>query len=159
MNDLTIPPAPTIAPRETKTEAAPTSPLDASFIARVYRTMLWFGLVCTALAAFAFHSGPAIASFVSGLILAAVLLRGQEVAVRSLLQPKSKLMGLDSKVAMVLLLPLKFVAVVAVLVAFMMLGWLRLLPLGLGFFAGQLVLVAKFAGWMLERARLSASSQ
>ena len=158
MKDLTIPPAPVGSARAIKTGApAPTSPLDAAFIARVYRSMLWFGVVCTLLAAFAFQSGPALVSFVGGLVLAGLLLRGQEVAVRALLQPKEKMMGLDPRLAMVLLLPLKFVGVVAVLVAFMLLGWLRLLPLGLGFFAGQVVLIAKFAGWWLERARLAAA--
>lgn len=153
MKNLTIPPAPVDAAPRTKPQpqAAPTSPLDASFIARVYRSMLWFGLVCTAMAAFAFQSGPEIVSFVGGLVLAAVLLRGQEVAVRSMLQPQDKMMGMDPRLAMVLLLPLKFVGVVAVLVAFNALGWLRPAPLALGFFAANLVLVAKFAGWMLTR--------
>ncbi len=153
MKNLTIPPAPVEAtrPKPQAQANAPASPLDARFIARVYRSMLWFGLVCTAMAAFAFQDGPAIVSFVGGLILAAVLLRGQEVAVRSMLQPQDKMMGLDPRLAMVLLLPLKFVGVVAVLVAFNALGWLRPAPLALGFFAANLVLVAKFAGWMLAR--------
>ena len=154
MKNLTIPPAPVAAtpPRsQPKPQVAPASPLDAAFIARVYRTMLWFGLICTAMAAFAFKTGPAVASFVGGLVLAAVLLRGQEVAVRSMLQPQEKMMGMDPRLAMVLLLPLKFVAVVAVLVAFNALGWLRPAPLALGFFAANLVLIAKFAGWMLTR--------
>ena len=155
MKNLTIPPAPIAAtPPRAKpklTQAAPTSPLDAAFIARVYRSMLWFGLICTFMAAFAFKTGPAVASFAGGLVLAAVLLRGQEVAVRSMLQPQEKMMGMDPRLAMVLLLPLKFVAVVAVLVAFNALGWLRPAPLALGFFAANLVLIAKFAGWMLTR--------
>ena len=157
MKDLTIPPAPVAAPRETKPQAAPTSPLDASFIARVYRSMLWFGIVCTMLAAFVFKTGPGLGSFVGGLVLAAVLLRGQEVAVRSLLQPQDKMLGLDARLAMVLLLPLKFVGVVAVLVFFNALGWLRPAPLALGFFAANLVLVAKFAGWMLQRLNATGS--
>ena len=159
MKNLTIPPAPVDVARPqnpprtaaTSPASAPASPLDAAFIARVYRSMLWFGLVCTAMAAFAFHNGPAIVSFVGGLVLAAVLLRGQEVAVRSMLQPQDKVLGLDPRLAMVLLLPLKFVAVVAVLVAFKALGWLEPAPLALGFFAANLVLIAKFAGWMLTR--------
>ena len=160
MKNLTIPPAPLGAARP-KTEAqttasakaatAPASPLDAAFIARVYRSMLWFGIVCTAMAAFVFQTGPAIASFAGGLVLAAVLLRGQEVAVRSMLQPQEKMMGMDPRLAMMLLLPLKFAGVVAVLVAFNALGWLRPAPLALGFFAANLVLIAKFAGWMLMR--------
>lgn len=164
MKNLTIPPAPVGATRPkpqapTRASAqAATSPLDAAFVARVYRSMLWFGLVCTAMAAFVFQSGLAVASFAGGLVLAAVLLRGQEVAVRSMLQPQEKMLGLDARLAMLLLLPLKFVGVVAVLVAFNALGWLRPAPLGLGFFAANLVLIAKFAGWMWQRARTSSGA-
>lgn len=155
MRNLTIPPAPVGAARPNQPQTAPTSTLDAAFVARVYRSMLWFGIVCTALAAFKFQTAPGLGSFVGGLVLAALLLRGQEVAVRSMLQPKDKMMGMDARLAMLLLLPLKFVGVVAVLVFFNALGWLRPVPLALGFFAAQLVLVAKFVGWMLQRARTS----
>ena len=159
MKNLTIPPAPVGAARpkpQTQGRAevgAPASPLDPAFIARVYRSMLWFGIVGTALAAFAFQSAAGVGSFVGGLVLSAVLLRSQEISVRSLLQPHEKMMGLDARLAMVLLLPLKFVAVVLVLVVFNALGLLQPGPLALGFSAGILVLLAKFAGWMLMRSR------
>ena len=155
MKNLTIPPAPANAtrPKPQSPPDAPTSPLDAAFVARVYRSMLWFGLLCTLLAAFAFPTVAGTGSFIGGLLLAALLLRGQEVAVRTMLRPTDKMMGMDARLAMVLLLPLKFVAVVAALVAFNALGVLRPGPLALGFFAAQLVLVAKFIGWMMNRAR------
>ena len=147
-----VPPAPVSAPRlETKREIA--SPLEAAFIARVYRSMAWFGALCAVLAAWAFPDAPGLGSFVGGLVLAGAMLRVQEVGVRALLQPKDKLFGMDAKLAMVLLLPLKFVALVLALVFFNALGWLRPGPLALGFFAAQLVLVAKFFGWLLARAR------
>lgn len=155
MKNLTIPPAPVGSPsvRPAKPVAAATSPLDPGFVARVYRSMLWFGAVCTLLAAFAFPTVAGTGSFIGGLLLAALLLRGQEVGVRAMLRPADKMMGLDARLAMVLLLPLKFVAVVAALVFFNALGWLRPGPLALGFFAAQLVLIAKFIGWMMNRAR------
>ena len=159
MKNLTIPPAPVDAARpKTQSQsqakfAAPASPLDAAFVARVYRSMLWFGIVCTVLAAFAFPSAAGVGSFAGGLLLSAVLLRSQEVSVRALLQPREKLMGMDARLAMVLLLPVKFVGVVLVLVVFNALGLLKPGPLALGFTAGMLVLIGKFAGWMLMRAR------
>ena len=155
MRNLTIPPAPITEPRAQMTPVAPKFTLDLGFVARVYRSMLWFGVVCTALAVPVLRTAPAIGSFVGGLVLAALLLRGQEIGVRALLQPKEKMMGLDARLAMVLLLPLKFVAVAGILVVFNALGVLRPGPLALGFFAAQLVLVAKFVGWMLQRSRVS----
>ncbi len=159
MKNLTIPPAPVeVARPKSQQSGAPAraalSPLEPAFIGRIYRSMLWFGAVCTLLAAFALKGdGAGIGSFVGGLVLAAVLLRSQEVSVRSLLQPKEKLMGMDARLAMVLLLPFKFVAVVLALVVFNALGLLRPALLALGFTAGMSVLVAKFAGWWLMRLR------
>ena len=159
MKNLTIPPAPVGAARpkpqtQTKSPAQiAASPLDAAFVSRVYRSMLWFGLVCTLLAAFAFPTVAGVGSFAGGLLLSALLLRSQEMSVRSLLQPKEKLLGLDARLAMVLLLPVKFIGVVLILVVFNALGLLKPGPLALGFTAGMLVLVAKFAGWMLTRSR------
>ncbi len=162
MKNLTIPPAPVGAARpkpQTQTKpsvpgrAQAASPLDAAFVGRVYRSMLWFGIVCTVLAAFAFQDVAGVGSFVGGLVLSAVLLRSQEVSVRALLQPREKLMGLDARLAMVLLLPVKFIGVVLILVVFNALGLLKPGPLALGFTAGMLVLVAKFVGWMMVRAR------
>ncbi len=159
MKNLTIPAPPVDAARpkpqsQAKAKAnVPASPLDAAFVARVYRSLLWFGLVCTALAAFAFPTVAGTGSFAAGIVLAAVLLRSQEVSVRALLQPREKMMGMDARLAMVLLLPVKFVAVVLALVVFNALGLLRPGPLALGFFAGNLVLIAKFAGWMWMRSR------
>ena len=160
MKNLTIPPAPVDAARpkpQAQTSArsqAATSPLDAAFVARVYRSMLWFGLVCTLLAAFVLKGdGAGLGSFVGGLLLSALLLRSQEISVRTLLQPKEKLMGMDARLAMVLLLPVKFVGVVLILVVFNALGLLKPGPLALGFTAGILVLVAKFLGWMWTRSR------
>ena len=161
MKNLTIPPAPVDAARPKPQQSgapikASASPLDPAFIGRIYRSMLWFGLVCTLLAAFALQGdGAGIGSFVGGLLLAAVLLRSQEVSVRALLQPKEKMLGMDARLAMVLLLPFKFVAVVLALVVFKALGLLQPALLALGFTAGILVLIAKFAGWWLTRLRSS----
>ena len=156
MKNLTIPPAPVGATRpkpQTKADVA-ASPLDAAFVARVYRSILWFGIVCTLLATFVLKGdGAGIGSFVGGLLLSALLLRSQEISVRTLLQPKEKLMGMDARLAMVLLLPVKFVTVVLALVVFNGLDLLRPAPLAVGFTAGIVVLVAKFAGWMWMRSR------
>ena len=161
MKNLTIPPAPVGAARpkpQAPTQAA-TSPLDAAFVARIYRSMLWFGIVCTALAAFALPNTAALGSFVGGIALSALVLRSQEVGARALLQPQEKLLGLDARLMMLLLLPLKFAALAGILIVFNALGWLRPIPLALGFTVGLLVIVAKFVGWMWQRARLSQGKQ
>ena len=166
MKNLTIPPAPVGATRPKAQSQSPAkakafvSPLDAAFVGRIYRSMLWFGAICTLLAAFALRGdGAGIGSFVAGVALSAVLLRSQEVSVRSLLQPREKMMGMDARLAMVLLLPLKLVGVVLFLVVFNALGLLRPALLALGFTAGILVVVAKFAGWMLMRMRVNTSGK
>jgi hypothetical protein len=128
------------------------SPLDAAFISRIYRSMLWFGAVITVLTASGLRSPAAVSSIVAGLVLAAVLLRAQEIATRALLRPASKLGGMDAKLFMVLLLPVKFIVIV---VALATLNYFKLIVpgyLALGFFAGQLVIVAKVFGWMIARA-------
>ena len=128
------------------------SPLDAAFLARIYRSMLWFGLVITILAAFGTKSAAIASSVVAGLFLAAALLRVQEIGVRALMRPAEQIGGFDARLLMVLLLPLKFVVIVAALVT---LNYFKLIvpgALALGFFAGQLVIVAKVAGWMMVRA-------
>jgi hypothetical protein len=128
------------------------SPLDAAFLSRIYRSMAWFGVVLIVLTAFGLNSLPATSSFAAGIVLAALLLRTQELAVRALMRPKEQLGGFDARLILVLLLPLKFVLMAAALFALNYFGLIQAAYLALGFFAGQLVIVAKVAGWMLARA-------
>ncbi len=127
------------------------SPFDAAFLRRVYRAMFLFGLLMTVIAGFGFGTLVATGSFAAGMGLAALLLRAQEASVRSLLRPATETGGLGAKLLVVLLLPLKFIAVGAALWAANSLGWLKLAPFGLGFFAGQLVLLCQVAGLLLRR--------
>ncbi len=128
------------------------SPLDAAFLARIYRSMAWFGAVLVVLAALGTKNGAIVASLASGLVLAALLLRAHEIGVRALMRPKEQLGGFDARLILALLLPLKFVLIVAVLAVLNGFGLILPAILALGFFAGQLVIVAKVVGWMLTRA-------
>ncbi len=158
MSKILVPPAP-IAARESEksgeaqaSASKTSSPLDAAFLGRIYRSMLWFGAVLVVLVALGLKSAPATTSYAAGLVLAALLLRTQELAVRALMRPKEQLGGFDARLILVLLLPLKFVLMAAALFALNYFGLIQAAYLALGFFAGQLVIVAKVAGWMLARA-------
>lgn len=127
------------------------SPFDAAFLRRVYRSMLLFGIVMTVLAGFAFPTAAGVGSFIGGMVLAAIMLRAQEVSVRSMLKPSSQTGGMEGKLLIVLLLPIKFLAIGALLWFVNSRGWLQLAPFGLGFFAAQLVLGCQVAGLLLRR--------
>lgn len=156
-----VPPPPLFgAPGEEKPkiqiQSAPSaskfqSPFDAAFLRRVYRAMLVFGALLTLLVAFGAQSVPATGSFIGGMILAALMLRVQEVSIRSMLRPAQTKGGFDPKLALVLALPLKFIGIGALLWMVNSLGWLKLGPFALGFFVGQLVLLCQVAGWLLSR--------
>jgi hypothetical protein len=141
------------APKSKKdTPSKKDSPLDAAFLGRIYRSMLWFGAFITILAALGLREGAAVSSIVAGMALAAVLLRAQEIGVRALMQPKEKMGGMDARLFMVILLPIKFLLIVVVLAT---LNYFKLIApgyLALGFFVGQLVIVAKVVGWMMTRS-------
>lgn len=128
------------------------SPFDAAFLRRVYRAMLVFGSLLALLTAFGSHSATETGSFVGGMLLAALLLRSQEIAVRGMLRPASEMGGFDAKLWMLLALPLKFFGVGALLWIANAQGWLKVAPFAIGFFAGQLVLLCQVAGWLLKRA-------
>lgn len=152
-----VPPAPVIAQGDEKpktSSSAPKvlSPFDAAFLRRVYRSMLLFGILMTVLAAYGFGTGTAAGSFVGGMLLAAVMLRGQEVAVRSMLRPASQTGGFDTKLLVVLLLPLKFIVIGGLLWGANAMNLLKLAPFALGFFAAQLILLCQVAGWLLSRS-------
>lgn len=160
MSKIAVPAAPTVELKardeqsgEMRASASKTlSPLDAAFLSRVYRSMAWFGAVITVLAVVGTRSAPVVSSLLAGLVLAALLLRAQEVGVRTLMRPASQLGGLDARLILVLVLPLKFLVLGGALFALQSFGLIDPGVLALGFFAGQLVIVAKVAGLMLARA-------
>lgn len=152
-----VPPAPVGATSEEKLKRealAPkvTSPFDAAFLRRVYRSMLIFGVPMTMLAGYGFPSVVGAGSFVGGMLLAALMLRAQEVSIRSMLRPASETGGFDAKLLLLLLLPLKFIGVGVVLWIVNSMGYLKLAPFALGFFAAQLVLICQVAGWLVSRS-------
>ena len=124
--------------------------MDEAFLSRIYRTMLWFGTVATLVAAGVFKDAAGIGSFVAGLVLAALLLRTQELLVRAVLRPKAEL-GFDPRLALMVALPLKYGIVIAALAAFQYFGLMRPAALALGFFAAQVVIIAKVFGWAAMR--------
>ncbi len=161
MSKILVPEAPhlEVAARETDkvsgASAAQTKgfpALDAAFLGRIYRSMAWFGTVLIALLALGHKGVPATVSFAGGVLLAALLLRAQEIGVRSLMRPSEQLGGFDARLILVFLLPLKFVLMAGALFVLNAFGLIRPGFLALGFFAGQLVIVAKVAGLMVSRA-------
>lgn len=161
MSKILVPEAPQLpisARGDKKPGDAPTvalksqSPLDAAFLARIYRSMAWFGAILVVLVGLGLQSVPLAASFAGGIVLAAFLLRAQEIAVRAIMRPAAQMGGMDARVFLVFLLPLKFVLMVGMLAALNYFGMIRPAFLAMGFFAGQLVIVAKVVGWMAARA-------
>ncbi|PQV64709.1 hypothetical protein B1R32_104208 [Abditibacterium utsteinense] len=127
------------------------SPLDAAFLSRIYRSMLWFGAILVILMALGFKTAPTVVSFASGVLLAALLLRAQEIGVRALMRPSEQLGGFDARLILVVLLPLKFVVMAGALYALDHFGLILPAFLAIGFFAGQCVIVAKVIGWAMTR--------
>lgn len=150
MSKISVPAAPHLEVALQKTEnarpAAPeVSPLDAAFLSRIYRSMLWFGAFLVLLSAPILGSVMGVWSFAAGIGLAALMLKAQEFFVRAVLQPKNPT-GLDARLVAALLMPLKM-ALIAVVLGFLFFkGWVWLGPLGAGFFGGNLVVLAKIAG-------------
>lgn len=154
-----VPPPPIALPQSVRGDEKPYKPqgllesFDAAFLTRTYRSMLVFGVVTTVLAAFALRSAVGAGSFVGGLLLAALLLRVQESSVRTALKPGKDASDMAVKLLVVMLMPLKLLAVGVVLWLVNAQGWLQVLPFTVGFFAGQLVILARVAGWLLSRAQ------
>ena len=131
----------------------PLAPLDAAFLGRVYGTMLWFGtlltLCCYALTA----SWMIMGSFAGGALLAALLLKSQEIFVRRVIRPKDApaYTGWDARLPLYILLPGKYILIA---VAFSTLINRHLLhPIGFtaGFIVIQTAIVAKVMGYMLAQ--------
>lgn len=154
-----VPPPPLAATQSVRGDEKPYSPrkpgllesFDAAFLARTYRSMLVFGLITTVLAAFGLRSLSGTGSFAGGLLLAALMLRVQESSVRSALKPRKDASDLAAKLLVVMLMPLKLLAVGAILWFVSAHGWLNMGVFAVGFFAAQLVIVARVAGWLLSR--------
>lgn len=164
MKDGLVPPPPlglTPGLSSGRTAAAETAAarkpakLDGAFLARVYRSMLWFGLLLTVLVGSASKQVPPAVSLAAGVALAALLLRTQEVLVGAVMRPKSETAGIDARLLMALTLPLKYIIVIGSLFALDHFQLIKPMYLGIGFFAGQLVIIAKVAGVVLAN-RMSA---
>ena len=112
--------------------------------------MAWAGAFAALLTA-AFWDAPRVGCLVGGFVLAALLLRTQEILVRAVLRPKDQMGGLDARLLLVLVLPLKYAVVIGALALMNWAGWIRPGALALGFFLGQLVIVAKVCGWILVK--------
>lgn len=158
MSKILVPDAPQVhipsrrAEKSNGGRVVSTSPLDAAFLARIYRSMAWFGVVLTVLIALGFRDAALTASFAGGVLLAAFLLRAQEIGVRALMRPAAQMGGMDARLFMLFLLPIKFLLLIGALATLNYFGMIRPALLAAGFFAGQLVIVAKVVGWMLARA-------
>ncbi|MBV9868295.1 MAG: hypothetical protein JO316_23315 [Abitibacteriaceae bacterium] len=129
----------------------PLAPLDAAFLSRTYGTMLWFGTLL-ALCAYTLTSSILITgSFAAGALLAALLLKSQELFVRRILRPKDSApyQGWDARFPLAVLLPAKYILIGT---AFALLISRHLLhPIGFtaGFMAVQTAIIAKIFGYMI----------
>lgn len=149
-----VPPAP-IADFDAKSVenvvAAPKKAkvLDLAFLPSLYRTILVGGAILTACATPIWNDARAAFSFGGGFLLAALLLKGQELIFRQL---AALVGGQKSAVGAIFLIlaPLKLVLVLAFLYFLEARGLLITIPLGLGFFAGQLLIVARILGRFLS---------
>jgi len=131
----------------------PLAPLDAAFLSRTYVTTIWFGTILTLCVYGVWQSFQIMYSFAGGIALAALLLKSQEIFVRRTIRPKNSepYQGWDTRIPVLLLLPLKYIVVGA---AFsLLLGHQLLNPLACvaGFLTLQIVIFAKIAGRLMAR--------
>lgn len=138
---------------QSPTASKPLAPLDAAFLGRTYGTMLWFGTLLT-LCAYALTASLLMAfSFAGGALLAALLLKSQEVFVRRVLRPKDgpAYEGWDARIPLFVLLPGKYILIAATF-GFLIARHL-LHPIGFtaGFMAIQTAIIAKVMGYMMAQ--------
>ena len=143
------------APQRTASSSKTVAPLDAAFLRRTYRTCAWMGPLLT-LCAYAISSGSFIVtgSFAAGALLAALLLKSQEIFVRRVLRPKGSTAyaGWDKRIPLPLLLFLKY-SLIAAAMCFLLRAQV-ITPAGFatGFMMMQLVVVARAMGRLLSRS-------
>jgi hypothetical protein len=159
-----VPPAPV----EVKAEKAQPSPrprtslteaFDAGFVSRIIASILAVGAFVMLAVLSATKSPPVAVSVFGGFVLAAVLLKSQDLFVRRVLGPVStseKNLWMRAPLAVVLVF--KYIVVGAVLGVGLEFGWLQPVALGVGFIAGQAVIVAKVIGRFVA-LKLRANSE
>lgn len=160
MRNILIPPAPTASAKSERDGAsgntlgvslAGVSPLDAAFLKRVYISLLIVGALAMGWAFLARQSVPVLVSLGAGYLLAAFLLKIQEVTVRGLLRPGGAEASL-AKMGALLLMPVKFIGVAALLAGLNVAGLLAPAAMAIGFSVALAVVLAKLGGWFLMRA-------
>lgn len=124
------------------------APLDAGFLGRTYITTLWMGTVFSICAWGMTQSLVATGSFIGGALLGALLLKSQELFVRSVIAPRSGVVEKTwiSKVPLLVLLPLKYILVALTFSFFISRGWFQPVAFIAGFLMEQVVIVSKVIG-------------
>lgn len=142
-----------LLPQPHLTASKPLAPLDAAFLSRAYGTILWFGTLL-ALCVYTLTLSTLITgSFAGGALVAALLLKSQELWAGRIMRPDSKLArrGGDARFLLVGLLAVKCV-LLGIVFAFL-LHFHLLHPIGFtaGFMAAQIALIAKIFGYMIAQ--------
>jgi len=126
-------------------------------LSRTYRTTAWFGpllAVCTYVWS---HSLPLAASYLVGVLLAVALLKSQEWLIGRLAATRQAgaYQGWDAGLPLGLLLPLKYLAIAALVGYGLHAGLLRPFAFAAGMITLQFVIVAKALGRMMTGQRMT----
>jgi hypothetical protein len=159
-----VPPAPVEVEAEKakpkpRSSASLTEAFDAGFVGRIIASILGVGAFVMLAVLSATQSPQVAVSVFGGFALAAVLLKSQDLFVRRVLGPVStteKNLWMRAPLAVVLVF--KYIAVGAILGIGLQFGWLQPVALGIGFIAGQGVIVAKVIGRFIA-LKLRANSE
>jgi hypothetical protein len=138
-------------------KASPASkqiaPLDAAFLGRTYRTCLWFSAVMTLCVYLIFQAPMFTWSFGGGALLATLLLKSQEMFVRRLVRPKDAppYEGWDAEFPLWILVPLKYVIIIAALAWLFRMHLIHPVGAVLGVGIIQFAIVSKVIGRMVSQ--------
>ena len=153
-----VPPAPVASFAEKSDEKSSSAPknkarkLDLALLPHLYAAILVGGLILTLAMIPVLGRGVPLASFGGGFLLAALLLKGQEFIFRqlvALLGGKKSPLGL----LFVVFAPLKLAVVLVLLFVLKQHGLVAPVSLGLGFFLGQLLIVARLLSLNVRSVR------
>jgi hypothetical protein len=150
---IEVPPAPLASWEKPKKKApAPLKSIlvqafDAGFISRIVTSMLWSGALLMIVVLGVSKSAVVAGSFGSGVGLGALLLKSQEWFAHKVLAPRREGENTKwSRLPLAVVLPLKYLFVMAALGIAVEGGVLNPPALAAGFVVGQLVIVAKVVG-------------
>jgi hypothetical protein len=150
-----VPPPPemkAVASGEESTRVSSTlvEAFDAGFVGRITVSMIGVGALLMLGVLGATQSAAQATSFAGGVALGALLLKSQEVFIRRVLRPRAEgEKSLWARAPLAMVMPLKYIAIGAMLGVLLSYGGLQPIALTTGFITGQVVIVAKVIGRFL----------